>query len=121
MAEKKLSKWVYSGIAAIILVSIVVYGVYTFGQIGVDKGKYTLKASVTNDCTGTPWFVGSQQGFFKEQGIDYIDVGQTVATQRSYALALEQIDVLDADPLTLVNLLKSGVKVKAVAQSGISP
>jgi len=118
--KKKFSKWTYAGIATLILLSIIAFGIYAFGQIG-EKNKYTLKASVTNDCTGTPWFVGSQQGFFKEQGLDYIDVGQTVATQRSYALALGQIDVLDADPLTLVNLLKSGVKVKAVAQSGISP
>jgi len=121
MAEKKSSKWIYSGIAAFVLLAIASYGVYTFGQNDADKSKYTFRASVTNDCTGIPWFVGSQQGFFKKQGIDYIDVGQTVATQRPYALALGQIDVLDADPLTLVNLLKSGVKVKAVAQSGISP
>jgi ABC-type nitrate/sulfonate/bicarbonate transport systems, periplasmic components len=120
MMKKKFSKWTYAGIATLILLSIIAFGIYAFGQIG-EKNKYTLKASVTNDCTGTPWFVGSQQGFFKEQGLDYIDVGQTVATQRSYALALGQIDVLDADLLTLVNLLKSGVKVKAVAQSGISP
>lgn len=120
MIKTKFSKWTYAGIAALILLSIIACGIYAFGQIG-EKNKYTLKASVTNDCTGTPWFVGSQQGFFKKQGLDYIDIGQTVATQRSYALALGQIDVLDADPLTLVNLLKSGVKVKAVAQSGISP
>lgn len=120
MTQKKFSKWTYAGIAALVLVSIIACGIYAFGQIS-EGNRYTLKASVTNDCTGTPWFVGSQQGFFKKEGLDYIDVGQTVATQRSYALALGQIDVLDADPLTLVNLLKSGVKVKAVAQSGISP
>ncbi len=121
MADKKSFKWTYAGIAAFVLLAIAAYEVYTFGQNDADKSKYTFRASVTNDCTGTPWFVGSQQGFFKKQGIDYIDVGQTVATQRPYALALGQIDVLDADPLTLINLLKSGVKVKAVAQSGISP
>lgn len=121
MADKKSFKWIYAGIAAFVLLAVAAYGVYTFGQNGADKNKYTFRASVTNDCTGTPWFVGSQQGFFEKQGVDYIDVGQTVATQRPYALALGQIDVLDADPLTLVNLLKSGVKVKAVAQSGISP
>ena len=121
MAEKKLSKWVYVGIAAFIFVGIIAFGVYAFHLNDTDKNKYTFKVSVTNDCTGTPWFVGSQQGFFKKQGINYIDVGQTVATQRPYALALGQIDVLDVDPLTLVNLLISGAKVKAVAQSGISP
>lgn len=120
MAEKRTFKWVLAVIAGLILIGVVAYGV-NFGHFGSDKSKYTFKASVTNDCTGTPWFVGSQQGFFKKQGIDYIDVGQTIATQRPYALALGQIDVLDVDPLTLVNLLKSGVQVKAVAQSGISP
>ena len=44
-----------------------------------------------------------------------------MATQRAYALELGQIDVLDADPLTWFNLLKSGVKVKALVQIGISP
>lgn len=121
MAEKKLSKWVYVCIAAFIFVGIIAFGVYAFHQNDIGKNKYTFKASVTNDCTGTPWFVGSQQGFFKKQGINYIDVGQTVVTQRPYALALGQIDVLDVDPLTLVNLLISDAKVKAVAQSGISP
>jgi ABC-type nitrate/sulfonate/bicarbonate transport system substrate-binding protein len=121
MAGKSSSRWIYAGIAAFILLGIAAFGIYAIGQNDTDKSKYTFRASVTNDCTGTPWFVGSQQDFFKKQGIDYIDVGQTVATQRSYALALGQIDVLDADPLTLVNLLKSGAKVKAVAQSGISP
>lgn len=121
MAEKNSSKWIYAGIAAFVLMAVAAYGVYTFGQNDADTSKYTFRASVTNDCTGTPWFIGSQQEFFKKQGIDYIDVGQTVATQRPYALALGQIDVLDADPLTLVNLLKSGAKIKAVAQSGISP
>ncbi len=121
MADKKSSKRIYAGIAAFLLLAIAIYGIYTFGQNNAEKSEYTFRASVTNDCTGTPWFVGSQQDFFKKQGINYMDVGQTVATQRPYALALGQIDVLDADPLTLVNLLKSGVKVKAVAQSGISP
>jgi ABC-type nitrate/sulfonate/bicarbonate transport system substrate-binding protein len=95
MAEKNSSKWIYAGIASFVLLSIAVYGIYTVGQNDVNKSKYTFRASVTNDCTGTPWFIGSQQGFFKKQGIDYIDVGQTVATQRPYALALGQIDVLD--------------------------
>jgi ABC-type nitrate/sulfonate/bicarbonate transport system substrate-binding protein len=121
MSEKKLSRRTYAVIAALILTAVISYGIYTVNQNGINNSKYTFKASVTNDCTGTPWFVGNQQGFFAKHGINYIDVGQTVAQQRPYAFALGQIDVLDADPLTLVNLLKSGVKVKAVAQSGISP
>ena len=59
--------------------------------------KYTFRASVTNDCTGTPWFVGIQQDFFKKQGIDYIDVGQTVATQRPYALAHPGMETLNSN------------------------
>jgi hypothetical protein len=80
MAGKSSFKWIYAGIAAFILLSIAAYGMYAFDQNDTEKGKYTFRASVTNDCTGTPWFVGRQQDFFKKQGIDYIDVGQTVAT-----------------------------------------
>jgi ABC-type nitrate/sulfonate/bicarbonate transport system substrate-binding protein len=121
MTERNSDRRIYTGVAALILLTTVAYGIYAFSQNCTDKSIYTFKASVTNDCTGTPWFVGSQQGFFEKQGINYTDVGQTVATQRPYALALGQIDVLDADPLTLINLLKSGAEVKVVAQSGISP
>lgn len=121
MSEKKFSRWTYIFIAVLILTVVITYGIYDVYQNDINSSEYTFKASVTNDCTGTPWFVGNQQGFFAKYGVNYIDVGQTVTQQRPYAFALGQIDVLDADPLTLVNLLKSGVKVKAVAQSGISP
>ncbi len=125
MADKKSNRRsMIGGIAAIVAIGLIVAGIYGYlnndSGAGSKKDDYTLKASVNNDCTGTPWFVGQEKGFFKAAGLTFIDVGQTVTEQRVTALALGQIDVLDADPLMLANVLKSGVKVKAVAQSGDS-
>jgi hypothetical protein len=58
MADKNFSKWIYAGIAAFILLAIAACGIYTLSQNDADKSRYTFRASVTNDCTGTPWFVG---------------------------------------------------------------
>jgi ABC-type nitrate/sulfonate/bicarbonate transport system substrate-binding protein len=48
-------------------------------------------------------------------------VGQIAGPQRNAAFIAKQIDVEDADPQGLINMLKAGVKVKAVAQSGDEP
>ena len=82
---------------------------------------YTLKASVNKDCSGTPWFVGVEKNFFKNGGVNFDDVGQISGPQRNAAFIAKQIDVEDADPQGLINMLKAGVKVKAVAQSGDEP
>ena len=82
---------------------------------------YTLKASVNKDCSGTPWFVGVEKNFFKNGGVNFDDVGQIAGPQRNAAFIAGQIDVEDADPQGLINMLKAGVKVKAVAQSGDEP
>ncbi len=125
MAGKKINGraliWPAAAVSALVIIASVIYIFAVAGtDAGTGTGDYTLKASVTNDCTGTPWFVGQEKGFFRDAGLNFVDVGQTVTEQRGTALALGQIDVLDVDPLTLVNMVKSGVKVRAVAQSGDS-
>jgi ABC-type nitrate/sulfonate/bicarbonate transport system substrate-binding protein len=124
--EKIRGKSPMSLVAAVIAAGIILTaGTYLllFSGNGDSAGNsdYTLKASISYDCTGTPWFVGVGEGFFRNAGLNFVDLGQTVTEQRGTALALGQIDVLDADPLTLVNMIKSGIQVKAVAQSGDSP
>lgn len=122
MTEKKPLKLthVLLAVAAVILVATALALCYLSSAASPAGQSYTLKASVNEDCTGTPWFVGEEKGLFSQYGLTFVDVGQTVTEQRTTALALGQIDVLDADPLMLAELIKSGVRVRAVAQSGAS-
>lgn len=101
-------------LAALLLIGSVAYAAET-------KDDYTIKASVNKDCSGTPWFAGVEKGFFKDGGVNFVDVGQIPGPQRNAALVSGQIDVVDADPQGLINMLKAGVKVKGVAQSGDEP
>ena len=114
--EKKIKLLLIA--VAILIVALLVRPVFYATE---SNENYTLKASVNKDCSGTPWFVGVEKGFFKDEGVNFVDVGQIAAPQRNLALTSGQIDVEDVDPQQLVNLLKAGVKVKGVAQSGDEP
>jgi ABC-type nitrate/sulfonate/bicarbonate transport system substrate-binding protein len=123
---KNITKLTIIGISAVVVIGIVVAGFFVMGQKGTgtaaqNSSNYTLKAGINQDCTGIPWFAGEEKDIFKNDGLDYVNVGQTVTEQRPTALAVGQVDVLDVDPLTLANMIKSGIKVTAVAQSGDSP
>lgn len=108
--------------AAIIVIALAANG---FGLFSQNKGpiaeNFTVKASVNKDCSGTPWFVGIEKGFFKDAGINLVDVGEIPAPQRAVALGSGQIDVLDDHPSDLINLLKAGAPITGVAQSGDEP
>jgi ABC-type nitrate/sulfonate/bicarbonate transport system substrate-binding protein len=106
-------------LAGVILVALLLAGIGTYATETDDD--YTIKASVNKDCSGTPWFAGVEKGFFEEGGVNFVDVGQIPGPQRNTALVAGQIDVVDADPQGLINMLKAGVSVKAVAQSGDEP
>lgn len=108
----------------LIATAAIVAGTILFNGVPGANAKdedFTLKASVNKDCSGTPWFVGVEKGFFKAAGVNFEDVGQIAGPQRNLALTSGQIDVEDADPQGLINLLQAGVKVKGVAQSGDEP
>ncbi len=115
MMEKKAK--LLSAAAIIAIALLIGSGAYA----AETKEDYTLKASVNKDCSGTPWFVGVEKGFFKDAGVNFVDEGQIAGPQRNAAFIAGQIDVEDADPQALINMLKAGVKVKAVAQSGDEP
>jgi len=112
--ELKLGLWAATVLSALLLLGVAVYAADS-------NSDYTLKASVNKDCSGTPWFVGVEKDFFKNGGVNFVDVGQIAAPQRNLALTSGQIDVEDVDPQQLINLIKAGVKVKGVAQSGDEP
>lgn len=126
MVDNKKVRLAAIGILAIVAIAVIVAaGIYYSGQKGSGASNtannYTIKVGVNEDCTGIPWFVGDEENIFKADGFNYVNVGQTVTEQRPTALAVGQVDVLDVDPLTLTNMIKSGIKVTAVAQSGDSP
>ncbi len=115
MKEKKAKLSIVAAVlTAFLLFSSTIYAAES-------KEGYTLKASVNKDCSGTPWFAGVEKGFFEDAGVNFVDVGQIAGPQRNAAFIAGQIDVEDADPQGLINMLKAGVKVKAVAQSGDEP
>lgn len=83
--------------------------------------KPTIRANVNKDCSGTPWFVGMQKGFFEQAGINFVDKGHLEPSQHPVALISGQVDVNDGDPQSIINLLKAGAKIKGVVQSGAEP
>jgi len=80
----------------------------------------TIRANVIKDCSGTPWFVGQQKGYFAHAGIDFKDMGSLDWSLQATALISGQSDVFDCHPNTLINMISYGIKVHAVALSTIN-
>ncbi|HWQ18575.1 MAG TPA: ABC transporter substrate-binding protein, partial [Methanotrichaceae archaeon] len=80
-----------------------------------------VKSPVNKDCSGTPWFLGVQKGFFEKAGFLLDDVGQIAFTQQPAAFVSGQIDVYDNHPVGIINLIKAGAPIIAVAQGGDEP
>lgn len=105
--------------ALIILISVFVLGIID-GAIAKDDLP-VVKSPVNKDCSGTPWFVGVQKGFFENAGFKLDDVGQIAFTQQPAAFVSGQIDVYDGHPVGIINLIKAGAPIIGVAQSGDEP
>lgn len=113
----------YAGIAAAVVVVIVAAFFIAGGTslFAAKAGNNTINAAVTKDCAGTPWFVGQEKGFFKNGGVNFVDKGEIAWAQQPAALISGQINVYDGHPNALINLLKSGAKVKGVAIGDAEP
>lgn len=85
------------------------------------SGLVTIRANVNKDCAGTPWFVGEEKGLFINGGINFVDQGALDWSLQPAALISGQTDVADSHPNTIINLLKSGAKVKGVVAGGVEP
>ncbi len=107
-------------IAALLAVALGIFVLETPG-VYAKEDLAVVKASVNKDCSGTPWFVGAEKGFFEDAGVKLEDIGQIAYPQRAAAFASGQIDVFDEHPSTLINLIKAGAPVIGVAQSGDEP
>jgi ABC-type nitrate/sulfonate/bicarbonate transport system substrate-binding protein len=110
----------------IVIAVIVVVGVSAafFGGVFADNTKAdfnSVKSGVTKDCSSTPWVVAQQKGFFKKYGVNFTDVGEIAPPQQNAAFLSGQTNVVDNHPNNIINLIKSGAKIKAVAVSGAEP
>ena len=111
----------YAGGVIAAVVIIIIIGILAFGVTGAKASNNTVNAAVTKDCAGTPWFVAQEKGFFKNYSVDFVDKGEIAWAQQPAALVSGQINVYDGHPNALINLLKSGAKVKAVAVGDAEP
>jgi len=83
---------------------------------GADDG-LTIRANINQDCSSAPWFVGQEKGYFEAFGVTIADKGPLDLDKQPLSLASDKIDVIDASPTALINLLAGGADVKAVAMS----
>lgn len=113
----------YAAIAVIAVIGLVAAVFLVGGSSlgGAKESSNTVNAAVTKDCAGTPWFVAQEKGFFEKGGINFVDKGEIAWAQQPAALLSGQINVYDGHPNALINLLKSGAKVKAVAVGDAEP
>ncbi|KZX14800.1 NMT1/THI5 like protein [Methanobrevibacter cuticularis] len=114
MVNKKLAL-----IAILVVVVIVVGGVIAFLPQSAEAG--SISGAVTKDCSGTPWFVGYEKGFFDKHNVTVVDKGDIPYAQQPAALTSGELNVYDGHPNALINLIKSGVPVKAVVVTGAEP
>jgi len=96
-------------------------GAVSAGSSAAVSTPYTIRANVNKDCSGTPWFVGVQKGFFPAGGINFIDSGALDWSLQPSALISGQTDVYDGHPNTLINLLKAGAHIHGVVEGGAEP
>ncbi|MDR2845940.1 MAG: ABC transporter substrate-binding protein [Candidatus Methanoplasma sp.] len=120
MTEKKT---VVIAVAAVVILVIAAFLVVFAlpGNSDDSDGKYTIKANVTKDCTGTPFYVGTDIGYFDANNINFVDQGELDYGLVPTALLAGRTNIYDGHPNTIINLLQSGAKVKGVVMTGYEP
>ncbi|MDR3062617.1 MAG: ABC transporter substrate-binding protein [Methanobrevibacter sp.] len=118
MVNKKILGIVAVIVVIIIVVVVVGGGGTVFSSKQVNN---TVEAAVTKDCAGTPWFVAQEKGYFKKYGVNFVDKGEIPVAQQSAAFISGEINVYAGHPNSVINLIKSGAKAKAVAVSEAEP
>jgi len=145
MAQKRITPLVLAAAVSLIIVLLLVIagctqnssnrntntnpagspGAVSTSSSGVSSGAvstpYTIRANVNKDCSGTPWFVGMQKGFFPAGGINFVDSGALDWSLQPSALSSGQTDVYDGHPNTLINLIKAGAHIHGVVEGGAEP
>ncbi|MBF4468522.1 MAG: ABC transporter substrate-binding protein [Methanobrevibacter arboriphilus] len=114
MANKKLIAIVIVIIAIIAIIAGLLF-------LPSSANANSINGAVTKDCSGTPWFVGYEKGFFDKHNVNVVDKGDIPYAQQPAALSSGELNVYDGHPNALINLIKSGVPVKAVVVTGAEP
>jgi ABC-type nitrate/sulfonate/bicarbonate transport system substrate-binding protein len=91
------------------------------GEPSALAAQYTIRANLDKDCTATPWLIGEQKGYFKHNGINFVDSGSLDWSLMPAALVSGKTDVYDAEINALINLRQGGAKVVGVARSNAEP
>lgn len=121
MAINKEKKYIAVAIVAILVVAALVAAYTLGGSNEASDGKYTIRASVNYDCSGTPFYVGTDIGYFKANDINFVNTGATSYAALTSLLVNNQNDIYTGHPITLFNLLAAGVKIKGVVMTGYEP
>ncbi|MDR3063070.1 MAG: ABC transporter substrate-binding protein [Methanobrevibacter sp.] len=109
------------GIVAIVVIIVAIAAILASGVFSTPTEPTDISAAINKDCTVTAWVVGEKEGFFKKYGVNVIDKGNIPAPQRPAAFTSGQLNVIEAQPNTLINFIQSGVKAKGVVVTETEP
>ncbi|MDR3170949.1 MAG: ABC transporter substrate-binding protein [Treponema sp.] len=129
MAKKNgIRKNVYWNIVALVLAVGIIAGctkkagkVVTTTVNTAGQEVYKIKTWSKLDCTGAPYFVGENNGFFKEEGIEIVYTGDTEVPIRVASILHGDNDVGDAHPNEIAIAREGGATIRAVARSIVEP
>lgn len=108
-------------LVAVAAVAIALTAAAVFIPTNASADGYTMRANINEDCASAPWFVGDEKGYFNAHDVRVVNKGALTYEKQPYALITGKVDVLDASPTTLINLLRGGAEVSGVALSGTCP
>jgi ABC-type nitrate/sulfonate/bicarbonate transport system substrate-binding protein len=109
------------GIAAVVVIIAAIAVILGTGAFSTPTDPTDINAAINKDCTVTAWVVGEKEGFFKKYGVNVVDKGNIPAPQRPAAFTSGEINVIEAQPNTIINFIQSGVKAKGVVVTETEP
>jgi ABC-type nitrate/sulfonate/bicarbonate transport system substrate-binding protein len=116
MVNKRMRRRI--GLVVTVVAVVALIAVLTITPSTQASSGYTIKACVADDCGSAPFLIGDQIGYFNNRNVDLVKEGALDESLQPAALISGQIDVMDAQPDAIINMLQDGAKVSAVAMSG---
>lgn len=109
------------GAVLVAVIAVVLVAAAVILPSNASEDGYTIRANINKDCSGTPWFVGDEKGYFDAYDVNVVDRGALAFNLQAAALVSGQVDVIDVSPTMLVNLVRTGAQAHAVALSQACP